>query len=54
MVTKLALDKVQVGMKLGRPLYRNFLILMHEHQQLSERHIERLRNWKIDYVYVTV
>lgn len=54
MVTKIPLEKVQVGMKLARPLYRNFLILMHDRQQLTERHIERLRNWKIDFVYVVI
>jgi len=52
MITKVPLEQVKVGMKLGRPLYRNFLILMNDRQSLTERHIERLRSWKIDFVYV--
>jgi hypothetical protein len=52
MKMRLPLNQVQAGMKLAQPLYRNFLILMHAQQRLTERHLERLRHWHFDSIVV--
>ena len=54
MVVKVPLKKLRPGMKLAKPLYRGYIMLLAADSYLTDEHIRQMNRWQVDQLAIYI